>query len=687
MNASSRQEAASGVRASFGYTHSIPSFADLGGESAAFTGDADALTAAMALCDAWPAIGDQAGARAWLLSSVPMFDVAELIDFNDVALTSYGALNGLAPTFRSVWEQIGGTDTGLRGSVALEGWTRMAIAGWTSTLPIRGALADRATMARDGEASADVFLVRSLGAALDQWPDEELVAGLVALLGDDVAECNAAFELGMAEIRSAVEAVDEMDAIDHLDAARRWYDRSQIEGRRPDAEAFGGACEAIASFLAKRPVSDELVERVHAAVRDWLLGYLGETPHWRQPRVDTGAAWAVLLRDIQRLRELDHHAWFDPLNLLADVGHVYVAHNAAALLASPSILGNDEGPGSATAAPVADPESTVLPLALGARLDSALAATAERVAYVDRWLAVLESGAAADSHREVPLAEIQAIRRGRERIRNREELPGKAGASRDVPQVAREATPSLRTIVQFALPNGVGLTGLVPIDGVALLKTVPRELSLMHSAVLRRLTGELQAIDPVRFEAWSVHLVLLLDALITCVSETLDREQGGIRSHAWTRGSDSETTTPESVLADFLAQMIRGITKLPTKTEVPNVGGGRVDILVQHGLETFVIEVKRATTLQSNAKLVEKYGNQAGQYTLTGPPFAFLAVLDLSQWESRLDLDHSFWTSEWSVPVSGDIRALTALRVLAAVEAPSTLSRRRRGDPPGVTGG
>jgi len=101
-------------------------------------------------------------------------------------------------------------------------------------------------------------------------------------------------------------------------------------------------------------------------------------------------------------------------------------------------------------------------------------------------------------------------------------------------------------------------------------------------------------------------------------------------------------------------------------------GRERADVLVTfHDAERFVIEVKRITESATDAELSDSFGDQAGQYTLTGPPFAFLAVLDLTHWESRLPISASFWVVPWRVPTTDEMRALTGLRVLADVATPS----------------
>ena len=82
---------------------------------------------------------------------------------------------------------------------------------------------------------------------------------------------------------------------------------------------------------------------------------------------------------------------------------------------------------------------------------------------------------------------------------------------------------------------------------------------------------------------------------------------------------------------------------------------------------------KASTVKRTNDALTADYGPQATEYTKTGAPFAFLAVLDLTPHTSRLDLADSLWVDEWHDD-SGRKRALTGLRVLGNVKSPSAQS-------------
>ena len=666
-------------RVTLGYgAYSVPSLDSIGGESAvlASTGDADGLdlyTAAAAACVAWPYIADRDAVKAWLRTAISNLSDEELLAFNEIVLSSPDALPDLAEVLAEAWRVVNEADTSLRGSVAIEGWTRLAVGGWTAAIPLRGALFGRAQRLATAAGEPDIFLVRSLGAALDQWGDEELEAALALLSSCDGVECDVAFELGMSSLRRAVSASATVDAIEELNRAHDRFNGACVEGDRPDAVAFSVACTAVARFLGGDTIREESVASIDTAAREWFLGYLGEVPHWRQPRAETAAAWVLLIRDLYSVRDLDSPAWFEPAKLLADVGHIYCAYNSSTLLADPRRL-----PGGSGAARDDGP----LPVALGPRLDSALGSDAQKVYLAERWIAAVTqrigNGDSPDNADDSAAA--AALQAALARIRGGATSPGKPAASRKgngLDSDFREALLELAGEDVYnrihAIAEDLGVPSLRHVT--SLLPGARRYVPLDEQLLLDRLLRECRDLMAAEFSVWQQHLSLLLTLLIRIVKDTINHEQGGARRYSWHRVESGETAA-ESTLADHLALIIGISTGLPADVEVSNRAGGRADVVVTfRDAERFVIEVKRSTKRATDAELSDSFGDQAGQYTLTGPPFAFLAVLDLTHWESRLPVGASFWVVPWCVPTTDEVRALACLRVLGDVATPSQLSR------------
>lgn len=662
----------------------LPTLESVGGEMAvlAATGSPDSLdlfTAAVAACASWQNVVNRDAVRSWLRGAIPELSAEELLSFNDIALTTSDALPDLAAVLADAWRAVSEADATLRGSVAIEGWTRLAAGGWTAAIPVRGALFGRAQRSASGSTGPDIFLVRSLGAALDQWGDDDLEAALELLASSDDVECDVAFELGMAALRRAVCAPAVPEAIVELHRAEQRFHGACIEGARPDAIAFATACSAVARFLGGDVVHEESVSSIDTAARQWFLGYLGEVPHWRQPRAETAGAWALLVRDLYDVRDLDSPAWFEPAKLLADVGHIYCAYNSSTLLADLRHL-----PASGAVITDGTKPDGPLPIALGPRLESALGAGAQRIYLAERWIAAvmerLADSEASGGDGDGDLAAAAALQAVLERIRGNRASPGKLNASRKV----NEPAPNLREAYSGFDDGGVyeqidsvadalGLPSIRDID--SLLPGGRRYTPLDEHLLIDRLLRGYRDLMPTEFAVWQQHLSLLLTLLVRIVKDTIDHGQGGDRRYPWHR-VESGKTAAESTLADHLALAIKVATGLPADVEVSNRAGGRADVLITlHDAERFVIEVKRITESATDSELSADFGDQAGQYTLTGPPFAFLAVLDLTHWRSRLPIGASFWIDPWQVPTTGEVRALTGLRVLADVDTPSELSR------------
>lgn len=617
---------------------------DFGGEDALLRGvePGEMLAGTVALCAVWSNLSDTAAAVAFVEDAVALLDASELIPFVDVVLATPAALPALAPGLARAWSQLASNDLTLLGNIAIEGWTRLALGGWCSaTLPIRAALATRGAGVTEGVVAADQFLVRSIAAAADAWAEPELVATLEKLTEVEDVETDAAFELGMLHLRDAVQATDLQDALSELCAAMRDYERACIEGDRPDAVAFRAACEAVHAFATGRSVSWESVGIVDNAAGAWLRGYLGDAHHWRQSRGDVAPQWAGLIRNLHAVADLNEPAWYDTAALLADAGRLYVSYNATTLVASPA---------------AADETAPATPVFLGPRLDAGLAATADKLRLVDRWLA-------SESERADSDVAVTAIREARERIRA-PALPtpsGKAHASRDgIPINVREA-----------LENHLDTSGFHAFERAAQpLITPGKPASILIQRIRNRILGELQEIYPEGYPAWATHLAGIVETFVHCVAHTIDRQQGGARNLPWHNVIAKGERPAEHYLADHLAIWFEA-NHYTVATEGANIAGGRADVAIWDGAERFVIEVKQIAVGRTNHDLSDDYGPQAQQYTMTAAPFAFLAVLDNVPRTSRIDLDSSVWTSPWKSAETGATHALTAARIIADAQPPS----------------
>ncbi|MDV6263961.1 hypothetical protein [Rhodococcoides yunnanense] len=657
----------------FGDAAHLPALADLGGESILASNptsetDPDLVyTVALAVSHGWGDLHDRVTAKSWLRAAIPTLEIESLIAFNNVVLASTHAVPDLAEDLAEVWEALS-DDRGLLGNVAVEAWTRLALAGWSDSLPVRAVLGKRAKQAAVDTVDADIFLVRSLGAAMDVWPSTETRRALERLSVVESVECDVAFELAMDHVRMAMSVEDVADAAGIFAAANAMFERSNLEGDRPDAVAFAAVTAAVGDFLGGRAVSVEVVEQVRRAAVEWHLGYLGQAPEWRQARAETASSWADVLTDMGRLTDLDE-PWLHASALLSSVGELLANHQATALVANPRTFATTFGVSIPLAlASATDGPIVGLPVSFAPRIESAFTRNEESLRLVDRWLGAMSARTEGRDRPDV----IDAVEGVRNCIRNRPP-PGKVDASRHIP-LPRRVREALEPLLDGGQLDSLGdilaefvhdADEHVVMAAAAGLRVVP----LREEQLLNELTHQLDAVLPGEYKIWSIHVTQLLSGLIRAVSIAIDREQGGKRNLPWHR-PPGKGNPPEADLADFLAMSIHISAGLRAHVEIPNIGGGRADVVVPIGTEQFVIEVKRVTATRTDEALTTEYGLQASEYTKTGAPFSFLAVLDLKRRTSRLDIGDSFWISEWK-DASGRMRALTGLRVLGKVSSPS----------------
>ncbi|QHK19801.1 hypothetical protein GU243_08725 [Pseudarthrobacter psychrotolerans] len=199
-------------------------------------------------------------------------------------------------------------------------------------------------------------------------------------------------------------------------------------------------------------------------------------------------------------------------------------------------------------------------------------------------------------------------------------------------------------------------------------------LNFAQEELLERLIKGIHDYAEGNSVAYDGQMRALVCALIRFTARYLDQLQSGQRKVPWLR--PEKTDLPgEDVLADSLDDALY-FAGLNSKAEIANVGGGRVDVLVEFQRCRFAIEVKRELTHHTDDQLVSKYGTQAVQYAATDVTAVFLAVLDYFERQERLDIDAVFWTRQLQLDSLSRNYALTALRVQAHVDSPSASSRR-----------
>ena len=623
-----------------------------------------------ALCNQWDDLGRREEAVAYAVDSVRASDLMTLVDVLDVILDSPRTLYDVATPLAAVLSELS-HDPSVLGGVASEGWTRLALGNWCSSLQLRAHLVSRAQSV--GVGGDSIFLVRAIGAALERWGDQELLTALTGLASHDDIDDDVAYEIGMHNLNKALSTTSRATAVKGLHEALRWLRQAAATDDRPDALTFSVAVEQVVRFVAGERITTEAVDAVSDAVLSYLRGYRNEARHWRQPRADAAACWADLTRALHEVAELQQPAWWDPGKLLTATARVLDAHRSLVLLGDPDIPAQADAPAGAYAdnAVVAATEAGAsrqsgLELLLRPPVQAALGSREENLALIDRWLAQVEVEGARDR------SAVAAVREVREALQG-QVSPDPKGLQPSVPALSRmlgldtESLAKLNPLVDH--PEVLEL-----LEARAVLVEAQPGPTVAENVALSKLLSALRKVPG--YGVVSPWVDWMVRQLLRFVMHYIDKQSGGKRAEPWQNSFTSHSDAPtEDKLADSLARWLNATTGVRAQVEVSDIGGGRVDIVVFFEVLRLVVEVKRDFEEKSQDGLVAAYGTQAVQYASADVPFAFLAVLDLARRDVRADVQSCLWVRHLTLPESASrIYGLTAARVQANVASPSASS-------------
>lgn len=603
--------------------------------------DERGYTVVGALCREWSQLHRHVELTALVNEFVSSPDPYLVGDVLDIVLASAEALPQLAPplveTLRTASREVS-----LRAEIALEAWVRLAIGGWSRGLEVRGRLDQYVHELVEQQSDPSPYVVRALGAALDMWGDDDLYELMRALSETEAAD-DAAMELGVRSLALATSAAESEAASVELREAAEWFEIALSYGHRPDADVFSRVTALLRSFVAAERVDPAVIDALRAAVGDYLSGFIGLVPHWRQPRAESALRWFTLMSEFEALNELDDAPWLDAGAVIAAVGRVLASSRTLRVV---SFVGAGSGDGAGSV-------RLVRP-----RLVSGFAAVPDAVRQLEKW-----SAANADTADDVVLAEIDSLR---ERLLERGDAPPKAErepGGTGLPDRVRE-TLRLSEASALAVERAIDAE---PALIVALEQSV-RELAPLTVAEEDQVEAILADIHAIHGGKPPVSLRAVVVVLVQFAADTLNLTQSGETAPEWL-GPDG-ASKPESRFSNDLRSRFQSLG-LKGLREVPDVAGGRTDVFVQVGKDRYVVEAKRVSTHLSFDRLVAKFGLQAVQYQATDVPYAFLAVVDYFHQPSRTDLTGCFDTRQFELPGSSRIYSLTTMRVQANVATPS----------------
>ncbi|MGV8856940.1 hypothetical protein [Rhodoglobus sp.] len=622
----------------------LPTFDQLGGEAAIFAERDEILACDAAkivgvLCASWAQIGSKTDAIEFLMQAVKTDDVYDADDVLDVILTSELALPDLAEPLTNFLREASCRE-GILGDIASQGWTRLALGEWCSGLELRGHLAHRAKSASVGRGETTIYFVRSVGAALHRWNDDELAATMRALGLLDGYEADAAFELGMHYVGRALSAETHVRAIEQLRTAVEHLSKAEYLDNRKDAKAFLAAIGPLLGYAEGKPVSQDVVVEVRGTINDYLIGYRGLGRHWRQGRADTSDGWAELVALLADASTSSDPEWFDPSAVIEAAAKVYTAHVTVELVVSENAA-PDRAKGRGLAA-------LVRPAII-----SAFVTKPPSLQFIGHWLDAAKARGNGDAQLIAAVELLQAD------VSTRGNSHPKADGGDGPSSVSAVPAPLVEGLDQF----------------LELYSSVNAPLPLAWDNVVRRIIDEIEEIRPEEAAAVRSELAALVVHLVRFVAHHINLRQSGERKKPWL--GVSADFPKEHALSEALHEWLAA-SGVDATIERVNTAGGDVDLEVRFRFGSFYIEVKRVLHKTTDVVLTDRFGKQATQYAATDIPIVFLAVLDYAPRQVRVDLPGVFWTIPFRPEPASREYALTSLRVQANVESPSASSRSRR---------
>lgn len=632
----------------------VPSIADLGGETEVFAvgqaliDDPRLPVVVQTVCNEWSRLADREAATRFIVDSVTTKNLFALQELLEIVLSSVDVVPAIANPLQLGLKARAGTS--VAGQIVLEAWTRLALGDWSGrTLDLRAQLTEVSSTVAD---DATQHLTRSLGAALSRWEESELEDALVDLTENYAVRGDAAFELGLNSLRKSAMAGDAVVAGDRLADAVKWLEIAN-EDDRSDASAFLCVARQVLDFHHGRPITQTGIDAAADAVFTYLDGYRGLGRHWREPQADSSLAWLTLVTRLRNASGVDEPArWLHASDLIDGLAAAYVSHRTLALVIKPDALA-----GSVARASTDQPGILAL---MAPRISRSLVSRAAAAELLDVWLA---------EHEDQPFTgEVEAIQVVRKQLYE-------TGVPRPKDDSGSGATDVLSRIwprgQDTILPTGSTETLPAELASEFALVSELHQSSYAQERLVERITSEVDHVmgGP---QPYNTELRAALTMVVRFIAFHLDEAQNQKRTTPWLR---SDAPWPEEhEIADDLNRALR-LVGFNSWVEVPNVAGGRVDIIIQFQRCRLIIEAKRIARSLGNDKIVEKYGDQAVQYAATDIPVAMLLVADYSRRSTRIDLDGCFWTTSHQVTTGSRTAALIGVRAQANVAPPSASSR------------
>ena len=517
------------------------------------------------------------------------------------------------------------------GATALEAWLYLCSIRTISEHRLLAFLADLPDLITNIPAQMTSRLPRITGLAHEQFGDDSLLGVLQQLADVPEAEGDAAFELALADLRSALNAEDQESFIRAAAQARNGFAAVEAtDEARHDAQAYAAALDAIAAFGRSDPaLLREAVSRLDTAVSQhhaWLSG--GYRPPWTWTRTRAETAWLQLSASLSAAADMLHaDCWYHPSQAVAVLRDAYIAGR------------------SFTARAGAGPHG--IEVLIQPPIEGAFIRDASRLALLDHALASDPAFTADEAARRLH-ASVHATLGALEMSRPR--WPGNEAGD----GLGKADSRLLAVLTHFSIEDAETLAARLPlplqehIDSLLWNETIART-ETGHYKIdrkLRELHQELAASPDWNGPAAGPFKILLQQTILYLASRyNIGTAMGGSRT-AFLRATGSSTPLEQHLQQDYYEWLSQGPIYNIIHVEPINRGRGRADILVKFRNVSFCVECKRELDDASRDGL-RAYLGQAAVYTDTDAALGILLALDLTTPHTGApDLFSSVWVEQ-----------------------------------------
>lgn len=525
-----------------------------------------------------------------------------------------------------------------KAAYALEAATRLAVGGLVSEFALHAQL-DK--FKRPVDARLGTAVVRSVGAAVDRWPQAapletavRVVAGIEPGAGVPVAdadpravESDATWTLANLALVAGLRAETPDEMSEHLDQAIEFAETAASTYDRDDAVVLVPVLKAVRALimedgptvtaLARAEFSTAKAEAVVQSLGSFTLTASG-LDHWvTDAKTRSLSAWTNLLEDLRAAGDaFAKAAFYDPASSVANLLDVYTVTRSVAVVSR-----DDDRVG------VLELVQPVIESGFASR-EAFVAHLADHVEDLNTRLANGDDESLV-ARRDTAVAVLEAARDVIRDSGGPGKEPGGGGHGQLLAPLESffGGTAHATKVAALGEPAQQAIA-----DALANQNAVTRP-SIVGLRVRQSITAKL-AESPDYTGDVAVAVDAVLDLLLAFVSDRIGAEPGR-KGYLFNPGALEDDLQED--LYDFLV----GSTRVgsASELEVKNIGGGRVDIRIQFDGFALVIELKLDST---SVPMTDKaaYIKQAASYQASDVRIGFVVALRTAAFDSTEPTPH-----------------------------------------------